>query len=106
MKPGRTVEMPGVWKTRKTKPRFPSVSHSPWKSLCDSHIPTAQSAFVSQNSKNKLKKGDPASGFLRSRLQAHSSMRKCLGNQREQTGESIGPESGRKAVRSACAAQA
>ena len=23
MKPGRTVEMTGAWKTRKTKPRFP-----------------------------------------------------------------------------------
>ena len=44
MKPGRTVEMTGVWKTRKTKPRFPFVSHSPWKSLRDSHIPTAPAA--------------------------------------------------------------
>jgi hypothetical protein len=41
MKPGRTVEMTGAWKTRKTRPRFPFVSHSPWKSLRDSHIPTA-----------------------------------------------------------------
>ena len=41
MKPGRTVEMTGAWKTRKTKPRFPFVSHSPWKSLRDFHIPTA-----------------------------------------------------------------
>jgi hypothetical protein len=41
MKPGRTVEMTGAWKTRKTKPRFPFVSHRPWKSLRDSHIPTA-----------------------------------------------------------------
>jgi hypothetical protein len=41
MKPERTVEMTGAWKTRKTKPRFPFVSHSPWKSLRDSHIPTA-----------------------------------------------------------------
>jgi hypothetical protein len=40
MKPGRTVEMTGAWKTRKTKPRFPFVSHCPWKSLRDSHIPT------------------------------------------------------------------
>jgi len=40
MKPGRTVEMTGAWKTRKTKTRFPFVSHSPWKSLRDSHIPT------------------------------------------------------------------
>ena len=41
MKPERAVEMTGAWKTRKTKPRFPFVSHSPWKSLCDSPIPTA-----------------------------------------------------------------
>src|SRR5208282_341017 len=41
MKPQRAVEMTGAWKTRKTKPRFPLVSHSPWKSLRDSHIPTA-----------------------------------------------------------------
>ena len=41
MKPGRIVEMTGAWKKRKTKPRFPFVSHSPWKSLRDSHIPTA-----------------------------------------------------------------
>src|ERR1700683_2013038 len=41
MKPGRTVEMTGPWKTRKTKPRFPFVSHGPWKSLRDFHIPTA-----------------------------------------------------------------
>jgi hypothetical protein len=51
MKPGRTVEMTGAGKTRKTKPRFPFVSHGPWKSLCDSHIPTAPAVFVSQNSK-------------------------------------------------------
>jgi len=35
------MEMTGAWKTRKTKPRFPFVSHSPWKSLRDFHIPTA-----------------------------------------------------------------
>ena len=35
------MEMTGAWKTRKTKPRFPFVSHHPWKSLRDSHIPTA-----------------------------------------------------------------
>ncbi len=31
----------GPWKTRKTKPRFPCLSPRPWKSLRDSHIPTA-----------------------------------------------------------------
>ena len=30
----------GLWKTRKTESRFSIVSHSPWKSLRDSHIPT------------------------------------------------------------------
>jgi hypothetical protein len=49
MKPRRTVEMTGAWKTRKTKPRFPFVSHSPWKSLRDFHIPTAPTVCVSQN---------------------------------------------------------
>ncbi len=77
MKPGRTVEMTCAWKTRKTKPRFPCVSHGPWKSLRDSHISTAPTVFVSQNLKIKPKKGDPSGGSLRSRLQAHSSMRKC-----------------------------
>ena len=29
MKPGRTMEMTGAWKTRKTKPRFPFLSTRP-----------------------------------------------------------------------------
>ena len=58
MKPGRTVEMTGAWKTRKTKPRFPFVSHSPWKSLRDSHIPTAPRVFVSQNLSNPNSRKD------------------------------------------------
>ena len=78
MKPERAVEMTGAWKTRKTKPRFPFLSHGPWKSLRDSHIPTAPTIFVSQSLQNQIKKGDPGGGSLRSRLQAHSSMRKCL----------------------------
>jgi hypothetical protein len=41
MKPGRAVEMTGAWKTRKTKSGFSFVSHSPWKSPGDFHIPTA-----------------------------------------------------------------
>lgn len=60
MKPGRTVEMTGAWKTRKTKPRFSFVSHSPWKSLRDSHIPTAPTVCVSKPFKTKFKKGDLA----------------------------------------------
>jgi len=53
MKPGRAVEMTGTWKTRKTKPRFPFVSHSPWKSLSDSHIPTAPAAGYVPNPQNQ-----------------------------------------------------
>jgi hypothetical protein len=49
MKPERAVEMTDAWKTRKTKPRFPFVSHRPWKSPRDSHIPTAPTICVSQN---------------------------------------------------------
>ncbi len=59
MKPERAVEMTGAWKTRKTKPRFPIVSHSPWKSLRDSHIPTAPTFFVSQNLQNQIQERRP-----------------------------------------------
>jgi hypothetical protein len=59
LKPGRTVEMTGARKTRKTKPRFPFVSHSPWKSLRDSHIPTAPAVFVSQNLKKPNSRKEP-----------------------------------------------
>jgi hypothetical protein len=59
MKPGRAVEMTGAWKTRKTKPRFPFVSHSPWKSLRDSHIPTAPTIFVPQNPQNQIQERRP-----------------------------------------------
>jgi hypothetical protein len=65
MKPGRTVEMTGAWKTRKTKPRFSFVSPSPWKSLRDSHIPTAPAAsYVSKLSNpNPRKETLPADRF-------------------------------------------
>ena len=59
MKPERAVEMPGAWKTRKTRPRFPFVSHSPWKSLRDSHISTAPTIFVSQNLQNQIQERRP-----------------------------------------------
>jgi hypothetical protein len=59
MKPGRTVEMTGAWKTRKTKTRFPFVSHSPWKSLRDSHIPTAPAASYFQTSQNQPQERRP-----------------------------------------------
>jgi hypothetical protein len=45
--------MTGAWKTRKTKPRFPLVSHSPWKSLRHSHIPTAPAASYVPNPQNQ-----------------------------------------------------
>jgi hypothetical protein len=35
--------------------------------------------FCVSNLQNQIKKGDPGGGSLRSRLQAHSSMRKCCG---------------------------
>lgn len=35
---------------------FPNVSHSPWKSLCDSHIPTAATTTA-------WKSGNPKAGF-------------------------------------------
>jgi hypothetical protein len=67
--------MTGSWKTRKTKTRFPFVSHSPWKSPRDSHIPTAPAVCVPQN-QNSRKETLAAERFT-PRLQAHSSMRKC-----------------------------
>src|SRR5260370_25019557 len=61
MKPERAVEMTGAWKTRKTKPRFPFVFPSPWKSLRDSHIPTAPAMFVFPGKTNpKTQERSPA----------------------------------------------
>src|SRR5260370_26919512 len=61
MKPERAVEMTGAWKTRKTKPRFPFVFTSPWKSLRDSHIPTAPAMFVFPGKTNpKTQERSPA----------------------------------------------
>ena len=55
MTPGSAVEMTGAWKTRKTKPRFPFVFPSPWKSLRDSHIPTAPAMAISTHRKQTQK---------------------------------------------------
>src|SRR5579859_6758534 len=83
-KTGRAVEMTGPWKTRKTKPRFPFVFPSPWKSLRDSHIPTAParrgkvenqkqvSHFPTllsslSNPQNQTQERRPGAGSLRSR---------------------------------------
>jgi len=59
MKPGRAVEMTGAWKTRKSKPRFPVVSHGPWKSLRDSHIPTAPAAVCMSKLQNQTQERRP-----------------------------------------------
>jgi hypothetical protein len=37
----KTVEMTGRWKAWKTNRRFSTLPTAPWKSLRDSHIPTA-----------------------------------------------------------------
>jgi hypothetical protein len=37
----RAVEMTVPWKAWKTKTRFSTLPTAPWKSLRDSHIPTA-----------------------------------------------------------------
>ena len=64
MKTGKAVEMTGVWKTRKTKGRFPFVSHSPWKSqkarFPHSHRPCD---LLFQNLKTKSKGGPSADRF-------------------------------------------
>src|SRR5712691_2840658 len=81
----------GLWKARKTKPRFPSLPTALGNRCRDSHIPTAPTrrgkvenerhvshfpACCLISTKNN-QKGGPCGGSLRSRLQAHSSMRKC-----------------------------
>ena len=47
-------------------------AHSPWKSLCDSHISTAPAIIIS------ISERSPGDRPLRSLLQAHSWMRKCF----------------------------
>src|SRR5580704_8257681 len=81
----------GLWTPRKTKGGFSTAPTGPWKSLHDSHIPTAPagrgkvenqkagfplSHLLSLLSKPRLRK-EAWQRSLRSRLQAHSSMRKC-----------------------------
>jgi hypothetical protein len=53
----RAVEMAGSGKRGKPKAGFPSASPSPWKSLRDSHIPTAGHDCLF--SKSNPKKGTP-----------------------------------------------
>jgi hypothetical protein len=55
------VEMTGRGKRGKPKAGFPSPSHCPWKSLRDSHIPTAPATGY-LSSKFNPKKGTPTAG--------------------------------------------
>jgi hypothetical protein len=41
--------MTGACKTKENQTQVSLRSHGPWKSLRDSHIPTAPTVFVSQN---------------------------------------------------------
>src|SRR5436190_20272546 len=87
----------GLWTRRKTKGRFPSASTALGnRKRRDSHIPTAPTTkpvekwksksristfpparFPLSQTNDKTKERRPGGGSLRSRLQAHSSMRKC-----------------------------
>jgi hypothetical protein len=42
----RAVEMSVPWKAWKTNPRFSTLPPAPWKSLRDSHIPTAPATVL------------------------------------------------------------
>ena len=53
----------GLWKTRKTKTRFPFVSPNPWKSLHDSHIPTAPTSVRSHQKPTKGTQQPTSTGF-------------------------------------------
>ena len=79
MKTGERRGNAGPWKTRKTKPRFPIVSPRPWKSLRDSHIPTApaMAVFLPKTNPKKPRKEPGRASNLNSPLQAHSWIRKC-----------------------------
>ena len=81
MTPGERRGNAGPWKTRKTKIRFPFVSPRPWKSLRDSHIPTAPAiaVFLTRKPIRKPKKGARQSERLNFTLQAHPWVRKCSG---------------------------
>ena len=49
------VEMPGPWKTWKTRLRFPTFPSAPWKSQRrDSHIPTAPATIPSSRLDGKM----------------------------------------------------
>jgi hypothetical protein len=73
MNPGRAMEMPDRMENEETKTRFPFVSHRPWKSLRDSHIPTARLLLLPFPLKTKTK----TKGGLAAEL--HSSFRLIVG---------------------------
>jgi hypothetical protein len=80
MKLGERRGNAGPWKTRKTKTRFPFLFPRPWKSLRDSHIPTAPATvpfFFRKRTRKKPRKGARHRDCLISSLQAHSWIRKC-----------------------------
>jgi hypothetical protein len=65
--------MPDRMENEETKTRFPFVSHRPWKSLRDSHIPTARLLLLPFPLKTKTK----TKGGLAAEL--HSSFRLIVG---------------------------
>ena len=81
MKTGERRGNAGWWKTRKTKPRFPFVSHRPWKSplrFPHSHRAGYGSSFFPKANPKKPQKGARSCACLTSSLQAHPWIRKCF----------------------------
>src|ERR1700736_2636702 len=78
MKPGEDRGNDGRVENEENRTQVSLLSHSPWKSLRDSHIPTAPAAGYVRNlqNQNSRKEPLPADRFTL-HLQAHSSMRKC-----------------------------
>ena len=62
----RAVEMTVPWKAWKTNPRFSTLPTAPWKSLRDSHIPTAPATGPIY----KTKPGRPRGSALAYELQS------------------------------------
>jgi hypothetical protein len=81
MKPGEDRGNDGRVENEENRTQVSLLSHSPWKSLRDSHIPTAPAAGYVRNlqNQNSRKEPLPADRFTL-HLQAHSSMRKCYIN--------------------------
>jgi hypothetical protein len=60
----RAVEMTVPWKAWKTKTRFSTLPTAPWKSLRDSHIPTAPttSLFILSSKTQTARGASPLAG--------------------------------------------